>query len=115
MSAFNVEAAVVARLNEAGVAAYATPPADRPERFATVEEVGRRSLAGGFIAVRSVAVTAWAPTLYQASALMDECEAAMASIDAPEVTGVEEGSRYRFPSEHGEPRYQASYDITVNV
>jgi hypothetical protein len=111
----NIEAAVIGRLNEAGIPAYAVPPKDRPERFATVEEVGRRSLAGGFVAVRSVTVTAWAATYYKASVLMDECEEAMAALDAPEITRVSEDGRFRFPSEHGEPRYQASYDVTVNV
>lgn len=112
---FNVEAAVIARLNEAGIKAYAVPPKDRPTRFATVEEIGRRSLAGGFIAVRSVTVTAWAETLYQASVLMDACEDAMAELDSDEITDVTEDGRFRFPSEDGEPRYQASYDITTNV
>lgn len=111
----NVEALMIAHLNSCGIAAYAAPPADRPERFATVELAGRRAAASGFAAVYTVAVQSWAGSLYDASELMGEVERAMRSFDAPDVSRVRADSAYRFETSDRRPRYQALYEITANV
>lgn len=109
----NVEEAVIAALRASGLKAYADVPADRPERFCTVELTGTSSAARGAIRTCAVAVQSWAPTRYEASELSIEAEPAVLAMDEPWLMAVEPDNSYYFASSDGLPRYQATYELTV--
>lgn len=109
----NVEDLAIQALRAAGIDAFDAPPADRPDEFATVEEVGRRPLASGFKEAVSIAVQAWAASNWRASQLMDRADEAVFGISGADVCGVSHTARYRFPSDDGVPRYQSTFEITI--
>lgn len=110
----DIEPHLIGFLNAAGLAAGAFPevPAERPERFLTVERTGG---AGDFRMDRpTVAVQAWAPTLAEAQALMGAADRAIQArlADGRPVTSCRRIGFARFPAE-GSPCYQAVYSLTA--
>lgn len=114
MSFDNIETKVISHLNNNNITAYGVAPKEHKYPFATVELVGRSSLSNHFLERRSLSITTWAATFGAAAELMQQVEDAMESFDDPYITDVAQGSLFRFPSTDGIPRYQTSYDFTIN-
>lgn len=103
----NFEALVIGYLNgqALGVDAFADIPADRPERFITVERTG-----GGrdrFVDRPQAVVQVWADSRAGASELADTVAASLQGMTTlPEVGRVTVESVVNFPDVSGHPRYQ---------
>lgn len=110
----NIETMVIDHLNSAGIKTYGVAPQKHVYPFATVELLGRSNLVNHFVERRSVSVTTWAASFVGAAELMQKVEEAMKTFDDPYITDVAQGSLFRFPSTDGIPRYQTSYDFTIN-
>lgn len=97
-----------------GVPCHPTVPADRPERFVTVERTG--GTRGAFLNKPNVAIQSWAPTEQEASELADEVDAVMEALPygSSGVTKVDRGEPYPFPSIEKIPRYQALYSLVTH-
>lgn len=103
----NIEALIISWLNgqALGAVAFADIPADRPQRFITVERTG-----GGrdrFIDRPQTVVQVWADSRAEASELANTVAAALQGMIAlPEVGRVTVESVVNFPDVSGHPRYQ---------
>lgn len=112
---FDVTADLVAWIPEAlGVPAYATPPAERPERFATVERIGGGVSVGW--EEPSVAVQLWAGSEAEASALANAAARALV-LDypsRPHVRAASVDAVYSFSDpQSGHARWQVAADLVT--
>lgn len=118
--AFSVEAALVGWLGELGYEAHADPPAERPDRFVSLERVGGGS--SDLIDNPSVAVLFWNTT--RATAMSDAegfaSAALLASRDGTLPDGVYalsvDSGPYMFNDpDSGVYRYQVVLDLTCAI
>lgn len=112
----NAEGLIIAHLN--GLAgrpaeAFQDVPADRPQRFITVERTG----GGREWRVRQLptfAIQCWAESRWEASELARETADSLELLaEHPSVGRVSISSTYNFPSSDGEPRYQIVTEIVT--
>ena len=112
--ALNVEASLIEWLRDAGYDAYADVPADRPERFVTVERTGGSPHVG--FDNPAVAVQAWAGSRLQASRDITDIRDRML-LDLPKQPGfyhVSVDGLYNWPDpDSRQARYQLTADITT--
>lgn len=112
---FDVESELVHYLLDAGFAAFGDVPEDRPQQFVTVERTGG-TVTEHVKDDAMVAVQSWAASRADASVLAVKAdEAVRGFVRNPRVCKVSRQSLVNFPSENGEPRYQAIYEITTTL
>lgn len=110
----NIETKIIAYLNANGFRAYANVPANRPDKFATVERTG-----GGFdnyvIDRPTVAVQAWGQKRLEASEMAYAIRDSMIQmVNEPGICKVSINSIYNFPDfESGAARYQLVVDLVT--
>ena len=105
----NIEARLVAFLRyELDVPVDADVPANKPERFVSLERVGGER--DTFRDLPRVAIQAWAVTRYGASELASDVADALERFKfEPGIARVEVGSTINFPDpESNKPRYQVT-------
>ena len=110
-----IEATVINWFNtqNLGVTAYGGVPADRPNRFVTVERTG--GAVTTFRDFPTLAVQTWAQSAAAAAALADTIRHALPGLTSVEqIARVEIGSTYNWPDPlSGQPRYQTILTLTV--
>lgn len=112
---FDIESELVSYLLDEGFAAFGDVPEDKPQEFVTVERTGG-TITAHVKDDAMVAVQSWAASRADASALSVRVDEAMPGfLRNPSVCKVYRQSLVNFPSEDGEPRYQASYEITTKL
>ncbi len=113
-----IESFLIGWLNAQNIEAeaYAAPErweGPKPSRFMTLERVGGPS--NGYLDNPMVAVQFWARSKADAEELATEVDRIILR-DLPNedaITHVSRNSLVYYPTEFGEPRYQAVYDISV--
>lgn len=114
---FDIESELVNYLLDSGFAAFGDVPEDKrkPQEFVTVERTGGTATEH----VKDdamVAVQSWAASRADASILAIKVdESVRGFLRNPRVCKVRRQSLVNFPSENGEPRYQAIYEITTTL
>ena len=96
------------------VPVYANPPEKHPEKFVTVTLEGG-SVGDVVIEKSLVSVRSWAPSQSEAKRLARDVDVIVREYMAlePWVLRVTRESFYPWPSAEREPRYQATYQLTV--
>jgi hypothetical protein len=112
----NIEAEIIGWLSQkVAVPVSADVPADKPDRFITIERTGG-SRDNHVVDRPNLAIQCWGTSRLDASELAYEVDAILPSIvEIPQVTHFERDTFYNFPDEHGAPRYQIVVNLTTTI
>ena len=99
-----------------GIPASTLTPADRPDRFITVERTGVEYATDG-IDRPSLAIQFWAPTMTEAAQLAQllSLRVLPAVYDLPDVGRFSVDSVYDYPLDERSPRYQITASAVVHT
>ena len=111
------ECELVQWLNEQtalGCPCYTLVPADRPDRFVTVERTG--GSCGAVLDRPSLAIQCWAPTAVDAARLADTLSTVVlpSVYELPDVGYFSVDSLYAYPLDERQPRYQLTASAVVH-